>query len=235
MSIPDSMRLDRLLSQVSGLSRNHVKSLLRGDKVQVDGHTVRDAALQVNALQAITLRDDAVEWPRDRYVMLYKPDGYVCSTAEGAYPLVASLVDMPWAAHLHSAGRLDADSTGLVLLTTDGQWSHALTSPRRQCVKSYLVTVKHPLQPDVVQRFAAGLVLNDDPQPTLPAQLELLNTHTARVQITEGRYHQVKRMFAACSNRVVTLHREAIGHLVLDAALHPGQWRELTTAEIAGV
>ena len=235
MSNPDSMRLDRLLSQVSGLSRNHVKSLLRGDNVQVDGVTVRDAALQVNAMQAITLRDEVVEWPRERYVMLHKPDGYVCSTAEGAYPLVASLVDTPWAARLHSAGRLDADSTGLVLLTTDGQWSHALTSPRRQCVKSYVVTVKHPLQPELVQRFATGLVLNDDPQPTLPAQLELLDSHTARVHITEGRYHQVKRMFAACSNRVVTLHREAIGHLVLDAALQSGQWRELTAAEVAGV
>jgi len=229
------MRLDRLLSQVSGLSRNHVKSLLRGDNVEVDGVTVRDAALQVSELHAITLREEVVEWPRERYVMLHKPDGYVCSTAEGAYPLVASLIDMPWAARLHSAGRLDADSTGLVLLTTDGQWSHSLTSPRRQCVKSYVVTVKHPLQPEVVQRFAGGLVLNDDPQPTLPAQLELLDTHTARVHITEGRYHQVKRMFAACSNRVVTLHREAIGHLVLDAELQAGQWRELTAEEVSGV
>ena len=234
-NIPDSMRLDRLLSQVTGLSRNHVKSLLRGDNVEVDGVTVRDAALQVNATQAITLREDAVEWPRERYVMLNKPAGYVCSTAEGAYPLVASLVDAPWADGLHSAGRLDADSTGLVLLTNDGQWSHALTSPRRQCVKSYVVTVKHPLQPGLVKRFAEGLMLNGEREPTLPAQLELIDTHAARVQICEGRYHQVKRMIAACSNRVVTLHREAIGHLVLDATLNPGEWRELTPEEISGV
>ena len=230
-----TMRLDRLLSQASGLSRNQVKALLRRDAVQVDGISVRDAALQVRNDQQIRLQDMQLEWPRERYVMLHKPAGYVCSTAEeGNHAKVASLVDRPWALQLHSAGRLDADSTGLVLLTTDGQWSHALTSPRRQCFKTYIVGVRHPLADDLVERFATGILLNDDPQPTLPACLELIDALTARVRIQEGRYHQVRRMFAACGNRVESLHRSAIGHIVLDAALQPGEWRELTAQEISG-
>ncbi len=229
------MRLDRLLSQASGLSRNQVKALLRRGAVLVDGIAVRDAALQVRTEQQVMLDDMPVEWPRERYVMLNKPVGYVCSTAEdGNHAVVASLIDEPWAARLHSAGRLDADSTGLVLLTTDGQWSHALTSPRRHCFKTYIVGVRHPLADDLVGRFAAGILLNDDPQPTLPAKLELIDRLTASVQIREGRYHQVRRMFAACSNRVETLHRIAIGQIVLDSSLQPGEWRELTAQEVAG-
>lgn len=229
------MRLDRLLSQASGLSRNQVKALLRRGAVLVDGIAVRDAALQVRTDQQVMLDDMPVEWPRERYVMLNKPVGYVCSTAEdGNHAVVASLIDEPWAARLHSAGRLDADSTGLVLLTTDGQWSHALTSPRRHCFKTYIVGVRHPLADDLVERFAAGILLNDDPQPTLPAKLELIDRLTASVQIREGRYHQVRRMFAACSNRVETLHRIAIGQIVLDSSLQPGEWRELTAQEVAG-
>ena len=192
-------------------------------------------ALQVNAQNHITLEGALLAWPRHYYVMLHKPAGYVCSTEEASHPVVASLIEHTWAAELHSAGRLDADTTGLVLLTNDGNWSHALTSPRRVCDKTYLVVVKHPLQPDLVKRFADGVVLNDDPKPTRPAQLELLDTHTARVILHEGRYHQVKRMFAACSNRVEMLHREAIGNIALDAALQPGQWRELSNEEVANV
>ncbi len=234
MTKVETMRLDRLLSQASGLSRNQVKAWLRHDGVQVDGVAVRDAALQVRSDQHVTLDDMTLEWPRERYVMLHKPVGYVCSTAEeGNHAPVASLIDRPWAARLHSAGRLDADSTGLVLLTTDGQWSHALTSPRRHCLKTYIVGVRHPLGEDLVDRFAAGILLNDDPQPTLPAKLELLDELTARVQIQEGRYHQVRRMFAACSNRVETLHRTAIGHIALDSTLQPGEWRDLTPQEIS--
>jgi 16S rRNA pseudouridine516 synthase len=226
------MRLDRLLSHSSGLSRSRIKILLHHGAVCVDGTPVREAGMLVQAAHRITLEGQAVDWPCERYVMLHKPSGYVCSTEEAGHPLVASLVDALWAPKLHSAGRLDVDTTGLVLLTTDGQWSHALTSPRRACFKTYLVTVKHPLHSDLVERFATGLLLNGEAKPTLPAQLTVLDTHTARVSLSEGRYHQVKRMFAACSNRVEALHREAIGALQLDTALAPGQWRVLTPSEI---
>jgi 16S rRNA pseudouridine516 synthase len=232
---PTSLRLDKLLSQATGLPRSHTKGLVMNGVVQVDGMVVRDAGLNVNAAQQVQLDGAVLEWPRERYVMLHKPAGYVCSTEEPGHPLVAELIDTPWAAKLHSAGRLDLDTTGLLLLTSDGQWSHALTSPRRSCVKTYLVQAKHPLETTLVQRFAEGLVLRDDARPTLPAQLEILDSHSARVRISEGRYHQVKRMFAACGNRVEALHREAIGTLVLDPQLQPGEWRELSGHEVANV
>ena len=229
------MRLDKLLSQALGLSRSQVKSLLHRGAVHVDGAMTKDAALIVRSAQQVSHDGEPVEWPRERYVMLHKPAGYVCSTDEPSHPLVTDLIDAPWARTLHSAGRLDADTTGLVLLTSDGQWSHALTSPKRGCVKTYLVQVKHPLAAELVQRFADGLVLRDDAKPTLPAELEILEERSARVRISEGRYHQVKRMFAACGNRVEALHREAIGALALDAALASGQWRELSADEVAHV
>jgi 16S rRNA pseudouridine516 synthase len=229
------MRLDRFLSHSSGLSRKQVKVLLHSGAVQVDGQSVRNSGLQVSAVDRITLEGVVLSWPRHYYVMLHKPAGYVCSTEEHGHPLVATLLEASWAAGLHSAGRLDADTTGLVLLTSDGLWSHQLTSPNRGCDKTYLVGVKHPLQAELVQRFAEGIVLKDEPKPTRPARLEIIDELTARVTLHEGRYHQVKRMFAACSNRVETLHREAIGAITLDARLQAGQWRELSAEEIITV
>lgn len=226
------IRLDRFLSHSSGLSRSEVKKLLHADAVAVDGCPVRDPALAISAQSVVTLNGSPLPWPGPRYVMLNKPAGYVCSTEDPGHPLVSSLIDEPWASGLHSAGRLDVDSTGLVLLTNDGDWSHALTSPRRKCLKTYRVGLKHPVAADTAQRFAAGLQLNGEASLTLPAQLELLDRQTARVSIQEGRYHQIKRMFAACSNRVETLHRESIGAITLDPALQPGQWRELHADEI---
>ena len=230
-----AMRLDRFLSHTSGLSRNQVKVLLHAGAVSVDGEPARDSGMQVSAQNHITLEGNVLVWPRHYYVMLNKPAGYVCSTEEGAQPVVAELVGEPWASTLHSAGRLDGDTTGLVLLTTDGNWSHALTSPRRHCDKTYLVGLKHALPADLVERFASGIVLNDDPKPTLPAKLEIIDANTARVTLHEGRYHQVRRMFAACSNRVETLHRESIGTITLDESLQPGQWRELSEQEVRDV
>jgi 16S rRNA pseudouridine516 synthase len=227
-----AVRLDRFLSHSAGFSRSEVKKLLREDAVMIDGQPVRDPALPVSSLQQISLHGTVLEWPRLRYLMLHKPAGYVCSTEDPSHPLVTDLVAFPWAASLHSAGRLDVDSTGLVLLTNDGTWSHALASPRRHCLKSYLVTLKHPLSTDITERFAQGLLLHGEATPTLPARLDTLDEHTARVHINEGRYHQVKRMFAACGNRVETLHRESIGSIVLDASLQPGQWRDLQPQEV---
>jgi 16S rRNA pseudouridine516 synthase len=164
--------------------------------------------------------------------MLHKPLGVVCSTTDALHTPIHRLVNTPFAKDLHAAGRLDADSTGLVLLTNDGDWSHRLTSPRRHCDKSYLVTLDAPLDPTLAARFTAGITLNDDPTPTLPAQLDALDAHHARVILREGRYHQVRRMFAAVGNHVTALHRERIGSLLLDPALAPGHWRELSAAEV---
>lgn len=230
-----TMRLDKLVSHSAGLTRSDVKRLLRRDEITVDGVPVRDPACQINSRQHVMLNNEPVHWPSHRYVMVNKPTGYVCSSDDGTNPIVNGLIRHSWADLLHSAGRLDVDTTGLVLLTDDGEWSHAITSPKRQCFKSYRVGVRHPLDASIEQRFAEGLLLNGETRPTLPATLEILDTHTARVRICEGRYHQIKRMFAACSNRVETLHREAIGPIILDAQLKEGEWRLLNDAEVRSI
>jgi 16S rRNA pseudouridine516 synthase len=229
---PDStLRLDRFLAHASGLSRSQVRKLLKAGAVSVDGRVCSEGERDVGTANRISLDGAVLEWPRARYLMLHKPAGYVCGNEDASHPPVTDLVDTPWAVGLHCAGRLDVDTTGLLLLTNDGDWSHRVTSPRRHCNKTYLVQVKHPLTADLVQRFAAGLLLHGESRSTLPAQLELLDSHNARVSIHEGRYHQVKRMFAACGNRVLALHRESIGPLRLDTMLAPGQWRELSPDE----
>ena len=230
-----AVRLDRFLSHATGLSRSEVRKLLRSDAVCVDGAVIRDATRQVRAEQEITLDDQVLDWPGARYLMLHKPAGYVCTTGDAHHPPVTELIAEPWAEGLHSAGRLDVDTTGLVLLTNDGQWSHRLTSPRSQCSKSYVATLRDPLTDSLAARFARGMLLEGESRPTLPAHLEPLDTHTARVELQEGRYHQVKRMFAACGNHVEALHRESVGAITLDAELEPGEWRFLSEAEVEAV
>jgi len=133
---------------------------------------------------------------------------------------------------LRIVGRLDRDTTGLLLLTTDGQWAHRLMSPRHHCAKRYRVTTAEPLDDAQLTRLRDGVVLHDDPAPTRPAEARALSDTELLLTISEGRYHQVKRMLAAVGNRVVALHREAVGHIELAPDLPAGAWRPLTDAEI---
>ena len=144
-------------------------------------------------------------------------------------------LDEPVAHKLHAAGRLDIDTTGLVLMTDDGQWSHRITSPRHHCEKTYLVELENPLEEGVAEQFAKGVQLHNEKDLTKPAVLEVITPTEVRLTISEGRYHQVKRMFAAVGNHVVGLHRERIGDITLDASLEPGEYRPLTEDEIASV
>ncbi len=156
-----------------------------------------------------------------RYFMLNKPQGYVCSTDDPDHPTVLYFLDEPVAWKLHAAGRLDIDTTGLVLMTDDGQWSHRITSPRHHCEKTYLVTLESPVADDTAEQFAKGVQLHNEKDLTKPAVLEVITPTQVRLTISEGRYHQVKRMFAAVGNHVVELHRERIGGITLDADLAP--------------
>ena len=164
--------------------------------------------------------------------MLHKPQGVVCATIDEQHKTVLELLNPDEHAGLHVAGRLDIDATGLVLLTDDGEWSHRITSPRHDCGKTYRVTLAEPLDASLVARFAEGIQLRNEKKFTRPAILEIIAPREARLTISEGKYHQVKRMFAALENRVTTLHRERIGVLDLDPALQPGEWRPLTREEI---
>jgi len=226
------MRLDRYVSQAAGVSRTAVRTLLRRGAVSVDGVVVKAADLQVPAGSRVALEGQPLILPGLRYFMLHKPLGVVCSTSDAGHTTVIALLDEPRRELLYPVGRLDRDTTGLVLLTDDGAWSHGITSPRRRCDKVYRATLAEPLAADAAARFAAGLLLKGEDKPTLPAQLDVLSPTEARVTLREGRYHQVKRMFAALGNRVIALHREAIGGVALDPALAPGQYRALRADEV---
>lgn len=229
------MRLDKFLCESSYFTRALAKRAIKSGKVTCDGVVVKDAGFKVQTKHRICYEGDELNPVGERFLMLHKPDGTVCATVDDVHPTVIDLLDIEKPEALHIAGRLDMDTTGLVLITTDGQWSHRITSPKKECGKCYLVTVADPLDAQLIETFAAGVALRNEDGLTKPASLEIIDSHTARLTITEGKYHQVKRMFAAVGNKVVGLHRESIGNIVLDDDLEPGEWRYLTEDEIKSV
>lgn len=230
------MRLDKFIAQQLGVSRAISGREIRGSRVTVNGEIVRDAAFKLQPEHEVEYNGNTlVQQTGPRYFMLHKPEGYVCSTEDPDHPTVLYFLDEPVAHKLHAAGRLDIDTTGLVLMTDDGQWSHRITSPRHHCEKTYLVTLELPVAEDTAGQFAHGVQLHNEKDLTKPAVLEVITPTQVRLTISEGRYHQVKRMFAAVGNHVVGLHRERIGGIRLDDDLAPGEYRALTEDEIASV
>lgn len=230
------MRLDKFLSQQLGISRAQVGRELRTGKVTVDGVIIKSGAHKLQETEKVEYEGYELKQVfGPRYFMLHKPAGYVCSTDDPENPTILYFLDEPMAEKLHAAGRLDIDTTGLVLMTDDGQWSHRVTSPKHHCEKDYFVTLEQLLDDEIAERFIKGVQLHNEKTLTKPARLEKIDDYHVRLTITEGRYHQVKRMFAAVGNRVVALHRERIGAIILDPTLAPGEYRELTSDEIAGV
>ncbi|MDW8846924.1 16S rRNA pseudouridine(516) synthase RsuA [Erwinia sp. MMLR14_017] len=230
------MRLDKFLSQQLEVSRAIALRELRARKVTVDGEVVREGAFKLKPENQVEYDGNPLHLQfGPRYFMLNKPQGYVCSTEDPDHPTVLFFLEEPTAYKLHAAGRLDIDTTGLVLMTDDGQWSHRITSPRHHCEKTYLVTLESPVAEDTAEKFTAGVQLHNEKDLTKPARLEIISENQVRLTISEGRYHQVKRMFAAVGNHVVALHRERIGSIVLDEEMEPGEYRALTAEEIASV
>ncbi|UTW03496.1 16S rRNA pseudouridine(516) synthase RsuA [Amphritea atlantica] len=225
------MRLDKYLSQATGLPRSLIKRQIKCKNVEVNGQICQDHGYKVVSSDAVLLEGREVSAPGPKYLMLNKPEGTVCATEDAEHPTVIDLLDLENIRDLHPAGRLDIDTTGLVLITNDGQWSHRVTSPKHHCDKVYLVTTADPISPDYAEQFATGITLRNEETPTLPATLDILSDTQARVTLQEGRYHQVKRMFAAMGNKVIALHREQIGKIVLDDDLEPGEFRFLTDEE----
>ena len=227
------MRLDKFISHATGLPRDHSKRAVRHQRVSVNGEVVRNAALHVGDNDVIRLDDETLALPQPRYLMLHKPAGYICATEDGDHPIVLDLLTDMDTEGLAIAGRLDMDTTGLLLLSDDGQWLHRVSSPRHQHHKVYFATLHEAADHNTVTRFADGLMLRGEDKPTLPARCTPLPGNQAEVILQEGRYHQVKRMFAACGNQVLALHRQQVGDVVLDASLAPGAYRSLTQEEIA--
>ncbi len=205
---------------------------------------VTDSAMELEAT-GLRFRVQGVVWPfQDKaYLMLNKPPATECSQKPSTYPSIYTLLPAPLRQRprkgavqgVQAVGRLDQDTSGLLLLTDDGKFIHRMSSPRHHVPKVYDVTVKHPLDDKQVQRLLAGVVLDDDPKPVRAAACEALSSHSLRLTLTEGKYHQVKRMLAAVSNRVEVLHRSQIGGVRLPDDLAPGQWRWLNAAELASL
>ena len=195
--------------------------------------------------EGLRLRVQGRDWPyaQRAYIVLHKPAGTECSQKPSTYPSIYSLLPAPLRMRpqksavqgVQAVGRLDQDTTGMLLLTDDGQFIHRMSSPRHHVPKAYEVTVKHPLDTHQIVSLLAGVVLDDDPKPVRAAACEAVDAHHLRLTLTEGKYHQVKRMVAAVGNRVEALHRSRIGALDLPAELAPGAWRWLTAAELVAV
>lgn len=207
-----------------------------------DWINTRDSTLELPAV-GLHLRVQGVEWAyhEKAYLMLHKPAGTECSQKPSAYPSIYTLLPAALRQRpakgavqgVQAVGRLDQDTTGLLLLSDDGQFIHRMSSPKKHLPKVYEVGTKHALDERQIQRLLAGVVLDDDPKPVAAAACERVNERHLKLTLTQGKYHQVKRMLAAVGNRVETLHRSRIGGLELPADLAPGQWRWLQEADLA--
>ncbi|USD64169.1 16S rRNA pseudouridine(516) synthase RsuA [Vibrio sp. SCSIO 43136] len=229
------MRLDKFLCDALGATRKEATKIIKSGEVTVDGVMQKSGAFKVSKEMSVEWQDREVMRQGPKYIMLFKPDGFVCSHEDGFNHTAFVLLDEVKMENLHFAGRLDVDTTGLVLITDDGKWSHRITSPKHKCEKTYRVWLADPVQPDYVEKFEQGIELRNEKEPTLPAKLEVIEEDQVLLTITEGKYHQVKRMFAALGNKVEALHRERIGAIELDEDLEPGEYRYLTQEEIDSV
>lgn len=230
------MRLDRLISNHSQYSPRATRLLIAEGRVSVDGRVVRDARMEIDRFMMVSLEGQLIKaQTAAHYLMLHKPVGYLSATQDPEHTTVMELLPEELRPLLHIGGRLDRGSSGLLILTNDGLWSRRLTAPQIKIPKVYRVTTAEPIAADTSARFAQGIYFAFENLTTSPAQLEQLGPCEARLTIYEGRYHQVKRMFHAVGNRVLNLHRESMGGIVLDKVLAPGAFRPLSQSEIASV
>ncbi len=225
------MRLDKLLANSTAFTRSQAKFAIRGGKVKVDGEVTKNSAHQVTDESDVEYMGVSVNKPELRYIMFNKPKGIVCANKDKDHPTIFDQLFLPRLDTLHVAGRLDIDTTGLVLITDDGQWLHRITSPKHEHKKTYLVDLDSAITEKQIRVLNDGVQLKKEKKRSLPADIEVVTETQIRLTISEGKYHQVKRMMAAVGNHVVNLHREKIANISLDEGLAEGHWRELTQEE----
>jgi len=227
LELPTMIRLDRILSSRGYSTRSQAKGFVRHHDILFDGKKVERVDDKVDPA-LVTIDGEPLD-PESLFILMNKPVGYVCSHREQG-DLIYSLLPERWTyrnPQVATVGRLDKDTSGLLLLTDDGQLLHRLTSPKHHVPRVYLATLDRPLRGDEAKIFQSGaLMLEDEEKPLLPAEMEVLAETQARLTLHEGRYHQVRRMFAAVGNHVTALHREKFGIIALDD-LQPGQYRLL--------
>jgi 16S rRNA pseudouridine516 synthase len=234
------MQIQQLLFSQGFGTRRVCAGLVQQGLVEVAGRLIDDPGLELDP-EGLVFRVQGVDWlyQERAYLMLHKPAGFECSHKAGAWPSVYTLLPAPLrerggsaAAGVQAVGRLDQDTTGLLLLSDDGRFIHKLTSPKHHVPKVYEITLRHALVQKQIDALLAGVVLDDGPKPVRAAACLASGPCALSLTLTEGKYHQVKRMIAAVGNRVEQLHRSRIGDLPLPSDLAPGQWRWLTADQL---
>lgn len=229
------MRLDRFIEKTLSYSARTVRDLFVQRLVLLNGIAVADGRGRISEFCRVEVAGNILQARTAIYIMLHKPQACVSATKDTKNKTVLDVIDFPEKESLHLAGRLDFNSTGLLLLTNDGKWSRKLTQPQQKIPKTYLVQTKDEITADYMRVFSEGIYFAFENLTTLPAELILLSSHTAQLTIYEGRYHQIKRMFGFFNNEVVGLHRLSMGNIVLDKNLAASEYRLLTPAEVASV
>ena len=246
--ISSPMQLQDILYSQGFGTRRVCAGLVQHGWVEVreaSGYRRAEDSTEQLALEGLQLKVQGVEWAchAKAYVMLHKPAGFECSQKPSAHPSIYTLLPAPLRQRpsksavqgVQAVGRLDQDTTGLLLMSDDGQFIHRLSSPKKHVPKVYRVQLKHAMGAAQVEQLLAGVVLDDDPKPVKAAACVLLDAQTMDLTLTEGKYHQVKRMVAAVGNRVEGLHRWRIGTLDLPEDLAPGQWKWLAAEDLARI
>jgi len=223
-------RLDRFISQNSDFSISDARLLVAQKRIRLDGDVAHSVQQQVTEFTHVVLDGQCLQDSKPVYLMLHKPKGVVSATHDLKHTTVLDLIQHPRKSELHIVGRLDFNTTGLVLLTNDGAWSRKISLPETRLLKTYEVTLSKPLSDEYIAVFQAGVYFDYENITTQPARLEILSEYTARLSLVEGKYHQVKRMFGFFQNEVLALHRVAVGHISL-GELKEGQIRVLTSEE----
>lgn len=226
------IRLDKYLSERNIGTRSQIKELLKKGQVTVNEKAVRDGAVKIEeGKDEVRFQNTLLRASRFRYYMLYKPAGVVTATKDNVSGTVMDLLKVAGKEELFPVGRLDKDTEGLLLLTNDGELAHQLLSPKKHVSKTYYVKAEKEVTEAQARCLREGVDIGDEKQ-TLPAHVEILKDRELLLTITEGRFHQIKRMFHAVNNQVLYLKRVQMGTLVLDTSLKPGEYRELSEEEI---
>lgn len=222
----DNSRLDRLLSKKLNIKRKLIKPLIAKGTVQVNQKTVFDVQMPVNQFSHVSVDGKIIQDKQAYYLMLNKPKGVVSATKDKVHPTVIGLINLKFRDELRIVGRLDFNTTGLMLLTNDTDWAHSLSYSGAKVMKRYKVSCKEPIDFELYQQgFTDGILLSPEKIITAAAKLTAINSHQAYIEISEGKYHQVKRMFGYFDNEVLELHRESIGNYELCDTLAPGEFK----------
>ncbi len=232
-----SYRLDRFINQHTQHSKSDTRMLIAQGRILIDGKPADSIQQAVTQFTKVELDGACLQNQQAIYIILNKPKGVVSATTDANHKTVLDLINAsktPNKNELHIVGRLDYNTTGLVLLTNDGQWSRRISLPENKLVKTYRVRTEKPINEEYIESFQQGIYFDFEGITTQPAELEITSVYSATLKITEGKYHQVKRMFGHFQNEVIELHRESVGNLTL-GNLKLGKYRPLTPEEIEGI